>query len=103
MLHISPVFLYTHYRNLSLLLQCIKEFLPAMKRNNHGMIVSINSMLGLMGLNGVADYSASKHALIGYMESLQMEMKRDPQNRVRMLQVHPYLVDTEMFAGCQGR
>ena len=81
----------------------MKAFVADMINRNHGHIVCINSMLGLMGLAGAADYSASKHALTGYMESLQLELVREKTTGVHVTSVHPYLVDTGMFAGCTTR
>ena len=64
----------------------------------------MNSMLGLMGLSGAADYSASKFALKGFMESLDMEMSSQRKDsRIHITSVHPYLIDTDMFAGCTTR
>ena len=86
-----------------IMLQCIKEFLPYMMRIDRGHIVCINSMLGLMGLNGAADYSSSKFALTGFMESLNMEIKAEGKKHVYTTSVHPYLIDTDMFMGCKTR
>ncbi|KAK2172121.1 hypothetical protein NP493_991g00062 [Ridgeia piscesae] len=81
----------------------MKAFVPDMIDRNHGHIVSMNSMLGLMGLAGAADYAASKHALTGYMESLQVELVSEKKMGVHITSVHPYMVDTGMFAGCTTR
>ena len=72
-------------------------------RIDRGHIVCINSMLGLMGLNGAADYSSSKFALTGFMESLNMEIKAEGKKHVYTTSVHPYLIDTDMFMGCKTR
>ena len=74
-----------------------------MIEGNHGHIVCINSMLGLMGLNGAADYAASKFALTGFMDSLDMELATEKTSRVYTTSIHPYLIDTAMFAGCKTR
>ena len=81
----------------------MKAFVPDMMDRNHGHIVCMNSMLGLMGLAGAADYAASKHALTGYMESLQVELVSEKKMGVHITSVHPYMVDTGMFAGCTTR
>ena len=44
-----------------------------MKIRNHGRVVFISSQAGQMGLFGFSAYSASKFALRGLAESLQME------------------------------
>jgi len=74
-----------------------------MKLHNHGHIVTVNSMLGLMGLAGAVDYSASKHAAMGLTESLQYELLNEGMQGIHFTNVHPYLIDTEMFAGCTTR
>jgi len=81
----------------------VKEFLPYMSECNHGHIVSINSMLGLMGLGGASDYCASKFGVHGFHESLRMELARDDLDGVKVTTIHPYLIDTDMFGGVQSR
>ncbi|XP_054716176.1 3-ketodihydrosphingosine reductase-like [Uloborus diversus] len=49
--------------------------LPLMKERKSGSVVFVSSIAGLMGLYGYSAYSASKFALLGLAESLQMEMK----------------------------
>lgn len=38
----------------------VKAFLPAMISRNHGHLVTVASSAGLVGVNGLADYCASK-------------------------------------------
>ncbi|XP_015908034.1 3-dehydrosphinganine reductase [Parasteatoda tepidariorum] len=49
--------------------------LPAMKERCKGKIIFVSSLAGLIGLYGYTAYSASKFALVGLAEALQMEMK----------------------------
>ena len=74
-----------------------------MMQLNHGHIVSINSTLGLMGLPGAADYCASKHGVTAFMDSLAQELISDGYNGVFTTSIHPYIIDTPMFAGVQTR
>lgn len=53
----------------------IRATLPTMKRCGGGHIVIVSSVAGTMGLFGFTAYSASKFALRGLAESLQMECK----------------------------
>ena len=53
-----------------------RAVLPAMRSQGDGYIISISSIAGLMGLPYRSVYSATKHALEGFMESLSMEVKR---------------------------
>ena len=50
-----------------------KELLPVMKRNNGGRFVILSSIMGKFGAQQRSSYSASKHALHGYFESLRAE------------------------------
>ena len=46
-----------------------------MMKNNHGHIVTVASVAGLLGTYNCTDYSATKFAAIGYHESLFTELK----------------------------
>ncbi len=51
-----------------------KAVLPVMRRQRSGHIIQISSISGLHGSVTVSSYSASKHALEGWSESLRMEV-----------------------------
>jgi NAD(P)-dependent dehydrogenase (short-subunit alcohol dehydrogenase family) len=51
-----------------------KAVLPTMRRQHSGHIIMISSIGGLMGSVTVSSYSASKHALEGWSESLRLEV-----------------------------
>jgi short-subunit dehydrogenase len=53
----------------------VKEFLPAMIKNDHGHIVTIASMASFAALNGMADYASSKAAVLAFHESLTQEIR----------------------------
>jgi 3-dehydrosphinganine reductase len=55
---------------------CVREALPALKRNG-GQITIVASVAGLLGVYGYSAYAASKHALIGFADSLRFELERD--------------------------
>ncbi|XP_036388683.1 retinol dehydrogenase 10 [Megalops cyprinoides] len=81
-----------------------KAFLPQMKAQNHGHIVTIASTLGLFSTACVEDYCASKFAAVGFHESLTHELlTEEGVDGVKTTLVCPYLVDTGMFAGCKIR
>lgn len=46
-----------------------------MMRENHGHIVTIASVAGLLGTYNCTDYSATKFAAVGFHESLLTELK----------------------------
>ena len=54
---------------------CIRAFLPFMRTNNFGRIVTISSVVAQMGGVGVTAYSASKAGLWGLTKSLSKECK----------------------------
>ena len=51
-----------------------KAVLPTMRRQHSGHIIMVSSIAGLHGSITVSSYSASKHALEGWSESLRMEV-----------------------------
>ena len=79
-----------------------KAFLPAMVAANCGHVVTIASAAGLLGVARQTDYSASKHAAVGFDESLRVELHRTAPGIVTTV-VCPYYIDTGMFAGVRTR
>jgi NAD(P)-dependent dehydrogenase (short-subunit alcohol dehydrogenase family) len=51
-----------------------KAVLPTMRRQRSGHIIQISSIAGLNGSVALSSYSASKHALEGWSESLRLEI-----------------------------
>jgi NAD(P)-dependent dehydrogenase (short-subunit alcohol dehydrogenase family) len=60
--------------------------LPHMRRQGAGRIINISSIFGLMPAPYMAAYSATKHALEGYSESVDHEVR---EHGVRVLLVEP--------------
>ncbi|XP_062401633.1 retinol dehydrogenase 10 [Sardina pilchardus] len=82
----------------------VKAFLPQMKANNHGHIVTVASVLGLFATAGVEDYCASKFAAVGFHESLAHELLTEEEyDGIKTTLVCPYLIDNDMFDGCKIR
>jgi len=81
----------------------VKAFLPAMLERNHGHIVSIASLAGWIGSCGMADYSASKFAAVGFNESLRMELAALGMTGVRVTCVCPFFVSTGMCDGVRPK
>ncbi|XP_044280216.1 epidermal retinol dehydrogenase 2-like [Varanus komodoensis] len=81
----------------------VKAFLPAMIASNHGHLVTVASMAGLTGVNGLADYCASKFASVGFAESLILELLSMGKTGIKSTIVCPYFINTGMFDGCQTK
>jgi all-trans-retinol dehydrogenase (NAD+) len=79
-----------------------KAFLPGMIERDSGQLVTISSAAGLIGITGLADYSASKFGAFGFHESLRMELRRW-KSRIRTTVVCPFYINTGMFAGVKSR
>jgi len=52
-----------------------KAVLPAMRQQKSGHIIIVSSIAGLHGSYSLSSYSASKHALEGWAESVRLELK----------------------------
>ncbi|CAK1602437.1 unnamed protein product [Parnassius mnemosyne] len=74
----------------------IQAFLPAMVERNHGHIVAMSSMAGLMGLRNLVPYCGSKYAVRGIMESLAIELRSEPRDTsgIKFTTICPYIVNT---------
>ena len=81
----------------------VKAVLPSMIENNHGHICTIASSAGLLGVPGLADYCASKHAAVGFDESIRMEMRHLGCTGVKTTCVNPFFIKTGMFEGAASR
>lgn len=79
-----------------------KAFLPAMISRDDGHVVTVASAAGLVGVARQTDYSASKHAAVGFDESLRVELRR-MKSRVRTTVVCPFYIDTGMFEGVKTK
>lgn len=77
-----------------------KAFLPAMIAKKHGHLVCISSSAGLVGVNGLADYCASKFAAFGFAESVFVETFVQQQKGIKTTIVCPFFIKTGMFEGC---
>ncbi len=72
--------------NLFGVIRLTKAVLPTMRRQRAGRIVNISSVMGLIPAPFMALYSASKHAVEGYSESLDHEVRA---SGVRVVLVEP--------------
>lgn len=79
-----------------------KAFLPAMVTRRRGHLVTVASAAGLVGVARQTDYAASKHAAVGFDESLRVELRHSAPHIVTTV-VCPYYIDTGMFEGVRSR
>jgi len=70
-----------------------KSVLPYMLQQNKGLIVVISSISGKFGFFLRSSYSASKHALHGFFESLRMEVFK---NNIAVLLICPGKINTNI-------
>lgn len=73
----------------------IREALPHLERSR-GAIVAIGSIAGRMPLPGMSAYSASKHGLAGFLDTIRIELEEGGSS-VTLSQVHPGAVDTPLW------
>jgi NAD(P)-dependent dehydrogenase (short-subunit alcohol dehydrogenase family) len=71
-----------------------KAALPTMRRQHSGHIIQVSSIVGLHGAVTVSSYSASKHALEGWSESLRMEVN---SLGIRVVLVEPGSFQTDIW------
>lgn len=76
--------------------------LPGMLARRRGHIVNVASAAGMVANPGMSVYCASKWAMMGWSDSLRIEMERDDTG-VHVTTVAPYYIDTGMFAGVRSR
>jgi short-subunit dehydrogenase len=74
-------------------------FLPDLVAAREGHLVNIASASGFVGLPYGSTYASSKWAVIGFSESLRLELKKLGHEHVGVTTVCPSYVDTGMFAG----
>ncbi len=85
--------------NLNAIMWCTKAFLPDMIKKSSGHLVQIASAAGLLGVPGLTAYCASKHAVIGFSDTLRLELKKMKIKGIRITIVCPSFVQTGMFDG----
>ncbi|MBO8170398.1 MAG: SDR family oxidoreductase [Bacillaceae bacterium] len=72
----QPIEEYEEMMNVNYLgtVRCVKAVLPYMRRQNDGHIINVASVAGKLGTAKATAYAASKHAVIGFSESLRQEL-----------------------------
>jgi len=75
-------------------LNVTRAILPVMRKQRSGHVITMSSLAGLIGLDFVATYCASKFALEGWMESLRFDVE---PNGITTTIVEPGFFRTELL------
>ena len=76
-----------------------KAVLPVMQKQQSGHIVAVSSIAGKFGFFLRSAYSASKHALQGFFESLLLE---EEKNNIKVTIAYPGKINTELSKSAIG-
>ncbi|WP_271424947.1 SDR family oxidoreductase [Aequorivita sinensis] len=79
-----------------------KEFLDGMLNQNSGHICNIASSGGLISNPKMSVYASSKWAIIGWSDSLRLEMMQK-NKAIKVTTIMPYYINTGMFDGVQSK
>ncbi|MGB4811904.1 MAG: SDR family oxidoreductase [Methylophilaceae bacterium] len=97
--------------NVMGMVHTFQPFIKAMKQVSKGQLVGVASIAGIRGLAGAGAYSASKAAVMAYLEGLRIELAahhitvstiapgyiRSPMTNANQFSM-PFLMDAELFA-----
>ena len=75
-----------------------QQILPDMLKRNHGHICNIASAGGMLSNPKMSVYGASKWAMIGWSDSVRIELQQMKSN-VHFTTIAPYYINTGMFNG----
>jgi short-subunit dehydrogenase len=90
---------YTMQVNFNAVVHLTRSLVGKMKEHRSGMILNIASDLARRPLANMATYSAAKHAIAGFSQSLTRELA--PHN-VRVMLLNPGLIDSYFGGRKQG-
>lgn len=80
-----------------------RAFLPEMMRvGRRARILNIASAAGTLANPGMSVYAASKWAMIGWSESLRLELAKDKHPEITVTTFCPSYISTGMFEGARG-
>ena len=77
-------------------------FLPDLLAGSDGHVVNVASASGYIGLPFGATYASSKWAVIGFSESLALELELQGQKHVHVTSICPSYVSTGLFDGAKA-
>lgn len=80
-----------------------REFLPGMiERSQQARIVNIASAAGMLANPKMSVYASSKWAMIGWGESVRLELKQQGISNIKVTTVCPSYISTGMFEGVKS-
>jgi len=85
--------------NLKGIWACLKAELPVMEAQGSGAIVNTASESGLVGMGGLASYSASKHGVVGLTKTVDLEYAT---RGIRVNAIAPGPTNTNIQSGMSG-
>ncbi|OIH83850.1 3-oxoacyl-ACP reductase [Arthrobacter sp. UCD-GKA] len=89
--------------NTLALMHITREFLPEMiSRGRTSRIVNVASAAGLLANPKMSVYSSSKWAVIGWSDSLRLELVQAGHRHIKVTTFCPSYIKTGMFAGARG-
>lgn len=83
------------------MMQVTRNFIQPMIQSGSGHIVNIASAAGMIPNPRMSVYAASKWAVVGWSESLRLELE-ELNTRLRVTTVTPSYIDTGMFKGVKA-
>jgi short-subunit dehydrogenase len=75
---------------------CTRAVLPIMRRQGHGAIVNLSSVVGRKAFPRFAAYSAAMHAIAAFSDALRQELRG---TGISVSTIHPALTQTAFFEG----
>ena len=91
----------TYRVNVEGLVTMTHVFLPDLLSRPEAHIVNMASAAGLVGVPWGSTYASSKWAVIGFSESLRLELARQGHRHVHVTTVCPLYVSTGLFEGAR--
>lgn len=76
------------------LISCTKMVLPAMLKQNSGHIINVASQAGKIATPKSSVYAATKHAVLGFTNSMRMELH---DSNIQVTSINPGPIRTEFF------
>lgn len=86
--------------NLLAAMKLTHGLLPVLSKNKEAHIVNIASGAGLLGPGGMVAYATSKHGLVGFTESLRVELK---DSNIGVSVICPAFVKTSLIINSNER